>query len=151
MQAQTFSATIIKSGSKTIIVIPFNPDGVWGQKRRHHVTGRINGLSYRGPLGYDGNLFFVSLGAAWLRDQGLQVGQSVTVALFPEGPQSDSLAPDIAAALEADLQAWTFFASLATFYRKGYIKWVEGARRPETRQARLAELVSLLKAGKKQR
>jgi len=41
--------------------------------------------------------------------------------------------------------------SLATFYRKGYTRWVEEAKRPETRTKRLAEMVELLKAGKRQR
>jgi ATPase subunit of ABC transporter with duplicated ATPase domains len=41
--------------------------------------------------------------------------------------------------------------SLATFYRNGYIRWIESARRPETRQARITEMIGLLKAGKKQR
>jgi hypothetical protein len=31
------------------------------------------------------------------------------------------------------------------------VRWIEGARRPETRSAHIAEMLSLLKAGKKQR
>jgi len=31
------------------------------------------------------------------------------------------------------------------------VGWVEGAKRPETRAARIGELINLLKAGKKQR
>jgi len=40
---------------------------------------------------------------------------------------------------------------LATFYRNGYLRWIGGVKRPETRSARIAEMLSLLKAGKKQR
>jgi len=40
---------------------------------------------------------------------------------------------------------------LATFYRNTYIKWIESAKRPETRAARIEEMVQLLKAGKKQK
>src|SRR3989304_5023169 len=147
MHIQRFQGTIIKSDSKTMIVIPFNPNEVWGEKQKYHVTGSINGMKYRGPLGFDGNQNFLSLGAAWCRDQGVQVGQKVEVELTPEGPQSDSLSPDIAAALDYEPQARILFESLATFYRNGYIKWVEGARRPETRQARITEMIGLLKAG----
>ena len=151
MQIQRFRASIVKSGSKTVIPTPFNPNEVWGEKQRHHVTGSINGRKYRGPLGQDGEHYFVSLGAAWLRDQGLEPGQAVEVDLAPEGPQSETLSADIAAALDFAPQARAFFQSLATFYRNGYIKWVEGARRPEMRQARITEMIGLLEAGKKQR
>ena len=71
--------------------------------------------------------------------------------LEPEGPQADALAGDVVAALDAEPEARGFFAGLATFYRKGYLRWIDGARRPEVRSARIAEMVALLKAGKKQR
>jgi len=76
----------------------------------------------------------------------------VPVTLSPEGPQRDELAPDIAAAMAARPAARDFFDGLATFYRKGYLTWVNATRgRPEVRAARIAELVELLAAGRKQR
>ncbi len=132
-------------------MLPFDPDAVWGAKQQHHITGSVNGSAIRGPLGIEGGQAFLTLGAAWRRDNGLAVGDSVTVMLTPEGPQLATLAPDIVAALEAEPQAKTFFESLATFYRKGYIGWIESAKRPETRAARIAETVRLLKAEQKQR
>ena len=151
MHIQLFQATIEKSGAKTIIVLPFNPEEVWGKKQRYYVTGTINSNQYRGPLGYDGFRYFLSLGAAWRRDQGMEAGQKVEVELTPEGPQSDALSPDITAALNNNSHARMFFESLATFYRNGYIRWIESARRPETRQVRITQMIGLLKAGKKQR
>lgn len=52
---------------------------------------------------------------------------------------------------DAEPEAKAFFDSLATFYRKNYIRWIESAKRPETRGARIAEMVTLLKAGQKQK
>jgi uncharacterized protein YdeI (YjbR/CyaY-like superfamily) len=75
----------------------------------------------------------------------------VDVVLSPEGPQAEGLPTDVAGALDAEPQAKVFFESLATFYRNTYIKWIESARRPETRAARISEMVNLLKAGKKQK
>jgi uncharacterized protein YdeI (YjbR/CyaY-like superfamily) len=92
------------------------------------------------------------LGSAWLRDNVLKSGDAVRVVLTPEGPQRDSLAPDIAAALEEVPAARSFFDSLATFYRKGYLRWIDATkRRPDLRAQRIAEMVELLKAGKKER
>jgi hypothetical protein len=148
---QRFKTIISRSGSRTFIGLPFNPNEVWGVKQRHYVRGTVNGHGVRGSLGSDGTQYFLPLGAAWRRGSGLEAGASVDVILAPEGPQSENLSADIAAALETEPQAKAFFESLATFYRNTYIKWIESAKRPETRAARIHEMVELLKAGKKQK
>ena len=151
MSTQQFRTTITKVGSRTFIALPFNPNEVWGVKGRQHITGTINGHGVRGSLGSDGKQYFLPLGAAWRRGCGLEAGSEVEVALSPEGPQSESLSTDVAEALEAEPQAKAFFESLATFYRNTYIKWIESAKRPETRSARIQEMIELLKAGKMQK
>ena len=136
---------------RTFIAIPFNPNEVWGVKQRHYITGKVNGHGVRGSLGSDGKQYFLPLGAAWRRGCGLDAGDAVDVVLSPEGPQSESLSTDVAEALDAEPEAKAFFESLATFYRNTYIKWIESAKRPETRAARIQEMIGLLKAGKKQK
>jgi hypothetical protein len=149
--SQRFEAMIARSGSRTYIAIPFDPHETWGIKQRHYITGTINGCKIRGSLGSDGAQYFLPLGAAWRRDSGLDAGATVAVELAPEGPQVETLAPDIVAALDAEPRARQFFDSLATFYRRNYMRWIDSAKRPETRSARIAEMLRLLKAGKKQR
>lgn len=151
LSTKRFKTTVVHSGDRTYVTIPFNPNEVWGTKNRHYVTGSINGCTIRGLLDSDTTQFFLPLGAAWRRDNGVEAGAKVEVVLAPEGPQSDALAPDIVAALDTEPQAKAFFDSLATFYRKNYIRWIESAKRAETRNTRIAEMVSLLKAGKRQR
>ena len=151
MSTQSFRTTISRSGTRIFIPIPFNPNDVWGVKQRHHITGTVNGYGVRGSLGSDGKQYFLPLGAAWRRGCGLDAGVEVDVVLSPEGPQSESLASDVASALDAEPQAKAFFESLATFYRNTYIKWIESAKRLETRSARINEMIELLKAGKKQK
>ena len=151
MTKQHFKTVFSKSGTRTFIAIPFNPNDVWGVKQRHHITGSVNGCGVRGSLGSDGKQFFLPLGAAWRRDNGFDAGTEVDVFLSPEGPQSEGLSPDVAAALQAEPQAKAFFESLASFYRNTYVKWIESAKRTETRTARINEMIELLKAGKKQK
>jgi hypothetical protein len=142
---------VAKSGSRTFVTLPFDPNAVWGVKQRHYITGSVNGCQVRGSLGSDGQAYFLLLGAAWRKGTGLAAGDEVEVILAPEGPQASFLAPDIAAALEAEPRAKAFFEALATFYRNTYVKWIEGAKRPETRAARIQEMVALLRAGQKQK
>jgi uncharacterized protein YdeI (YjbR/CyaY-like superfamily) len=88
----------------------------------------------------------------WARDAGVPVGADVIVELAPEGPQRADLADDIAAALDASPAAAAFFDTLAQFYRKGYLRWIDATtRRPDLRSERIAEVVALLEAGIKQR
>ena len=80
-----------------------------------------------------------------------EAGAEVDVVLSPEGPQSENLSSDVVSALDAEPQAKAFFESLATFYRNTYIKWIESAKRPETRSERIHEMVRLLIEGRKQK
>jgi uncharacterized protein DUF1905/bacteriocin resistance YdeI/OmpD-like protein len=130
IRIQRFKTIVAKSGTRTFIALPFNPNEVWGVKQRHHITGTVNGYDVRGSLGSDGRQYFLPLGATWRRGCGIEAGTKVEVVLSAEGPQSESLSSDIAAALDAEPQAKVFFESLATFYRNTYIKWIESAKRP---------------------
>ena len=151
MSSQKFSSSIFANGDKVGIQLPFNPNEVWGKKQRHYVTGSVNGHTIRGLLESDGISYYLLLGAAWRRDDMIDMNALVTVELTPEGPQQDNLAEDIVSALSSDPEARAFFESLATFYRKNYIRWIESAKRPETRAARISEMIQLLKAQKRQK
>ena len=76
----------------------------------------------------------------------------VSVEIAPEGPQLDQLADDIVNALEANPRALAAFEGLATFYRKAWLRWIDGTkRRPDVRARRIAEMVRLVAAGHKER
>jgi bacteriocin resistance YdeI/OmpD-like protein/uncharacterized protein DUF1905 len=151
LTAQHFKTAIFQSGTRTVIPLPFDPRQVWGARQRYHITGTINGCAVRGPLDSDGARYFLSVGAAWRRDNGLEAGATVDVVLSPEGPQSELLADDLASALAGEPEARAFFDALPTFYRKNYMRWIESAKRAPTRAARIAEMVALLKAGQRER
>lgn len=148
---QTFETSVQKQGSRVFIAIPFDPQTVWGKKQRHTLRGTINGVTFRGSLTAAGAQYFLPLGAAWRRDCGIEAGMAVRVVIEPEGPQQENLAQDIADAFANAPAAAEFFGSLATFYRKGYINWIESAKRPETRSARISAMIELLNAGKRQK
>jgi hypothetical protein len=153
MRGQRFGANVAPGPrGSTVLVIPFDPDEMWGGKAEHPVGGTINGRRVRGRLtrGSDGWVF--TLSPMWLRDAEVMAGQDVQVELTPEGPQRGDLADDIAAALAASPDAAAFFDTLAQFYRKAYLRWIDATtRRPDLRAARIAEVIDLLAAGIKQR
>ena len=134
------------------VELPFHPAEAWGVRDRYHLAGKMGWFGIRGALTEVNGQFVLPVGAAWLRDCPLKPGMEVHLVLAPEGPQLDELDGDVADALAAAPEAEHFFESLAQFYRKAYLKWLDGAkRRPEVRQERLREFIALLQAGKKTR
>ena len=132
--------------------VPFTPDEVWGAKPRHHIAGTVNGVRVRAVTEPISDGFGFSLGPKSPSRAGLAVGDEVTVDIAPEGPQQEDLAEDVAKALAANPAATAFFDSLAQFYRRAYLRWIDATkRRPEQRPVRIAEMVRLLESGIKQR
>jgi hypothetical protein len=133
------------------IKVPFDPATEWGDRDRYDVTGTVGGNKVRGKLKSRPDGHYLELGPAWCRDFSIDAGRDVQVSLAPEGPQLNALGPDIAEALDADPQVRRFFEALPTFYRKNFMRWIDQAKRPETRANRIAETVATLKAGKRER
>jgi Bacteriocin-protection, YdeI or OmpD-Associated/Domain of unknown function (DUF1905) len=152
MTTQNFTATVeARTRGGIAIKLPFDPSAEWGDKNRHDVTGTLGGRKVRGRLMRIDGAHYLELGPAWCRDASLAAGARVTVSLSPEGPQVASMAPDLAAALEAAPEARRFFESLPTFYRKNFVRWIEESKRPATRAKRIAQAVATLQAGKRER
>ncbi|MGH8991441.1 MAG: YdeI/OmpD-associated family protein [Acidimicrobiia bacterium] len=151
-RTRSYTTVVVADGKRVLVPVPFHPDAAWGPKREHHVHGTVNGMGVRAVVESLGAGHAIILGPAWRRDCGIAPGDEVAVTLAPEGPQRADLAPDIAAALDAEPEAGAFFDSIAQFYRNAYLRWIDATkRRPDVRAARIAEMVGLLKAGRKQR
>jgi len=151
--ARSFTATVTEDRRHRVMIpLPFVPDAVWGAKPEHRVHGTVNGLGVRAAVESLNDGFGIVLGPAWRRCCAVAPGEQVDVVLEPEGPQRSDLAPDLRAAFEADPQAGAFFDGLAQFYRKAYLRWIDGTkRRPDERVRRIAEVVDLCHRGVKER
>jgi len=148
---KAFRTRLASEKTRARLVLPFDPLIEWGRRERYDVHGTVGGVKMRGPLQHDGGAWFLLLGPAWLRDSGLDAAQELDVELALEGPQRGTLAADVQAALDAEPHALAFFESLPTFYRKNYVRWIEEAKRPETRAVRIAQAVALLRDGRRER
>ena len=148
MTAKRFKSTVVRARTKAYVPVPFDPNEAWGWKIRHYVKGTVGGCSIRALLRSENDGYSLPLGAAWLRDNVIPSTATIEVVLEPDGPQSEALADDITHALSASPEAETFFQSVAPFYRKNFLRWIDQAKRPETRGARIAEMVKMLEAGK---
>lgn len=142
----------LKPAGGAVIELPFDAAETWGHRERYHMTGTIEGVRFRIVLLHRDGRYVIDLGRKSGSAAGLRDGQDVAVEIWPEGPQGDELASDIAGALAARPRAQAAFVGLATFYRKGWLRWIDATkRRPDVRAARIAEMVRLVEAGHKER
>jgi Bacteriocin-protection, YdeI or OmpD-Associated/Domain of unknown function (DUF1905) len=135
-----------------VITVPFDPDKLWGVKAVHHVNGTVNDCRVRVTIAPTDTGWAFGFNPSRMGQLGIAVGSEAIVELAPEGPQRGDLAEDSAAALAASPAAGAFFDTLAQFYRKGYLRYIDATtRRPEVRAARITEVVRLLENGVKER
>jgi uncharacterized protein YdeI (YjbR/CyaY-like superfamily) len=91
---------------------------------------------------------------AWLaRNHGktreLLVGFHKKASGKPSIDWPQSLEPAELTRFKANARAWKFFSGLAPSYRYVVFYWINSARKPETRNARLARLIAASAAAKK--
>jgi Bacteriocin-protection, YdeI or OmpD-Associated/Domain of unknown function (DUF1905) len=153
MRVMRFGAGVVAGPRGSgIIAVPFDPDETWGAKAAHHVNGTVNGCRVRVTIAAGDGGWAFPLSPSRMRDLRLAVGSGVLCELAPEGPQRGDLADDIAAALQANPGAGAFFDTLAQFYRRAYLRYIDATtRRPDLRAARIAEVTDLLAKGVKER
>jgi uncharacterized protein YdeI (YjbR/CyaY-like superfamily) len=68
---------------------------------------------------------------------------------FLQAKLQAKLAPEYEQTLKENEKAWDNFKQLAPSYRKNYVAWLQSAKKPETREKRLRELITVLEQGKK--
>lgn len=78
-------------------------------------------------------------------------GSVVKARSRPAGQQILEMPEYIRIALEAHPKEEAFFKSLAYTHRKEYVQWIIDAKRADTRQRRLTQMLEMLKEGKKGR
>ncbi|MGH3779365.1 MAG: YdeI/OmpD-associated family protein [Pseudonocardiaceae bacterium] len=69
----------------------------------------------------------------------------------PTLPCEVDVPADLGDALAGDSPAQQFFDALSYTHRKEWVRWIEEAKKPETRSARLAKMVAALRAGERTR
>jgi len=146
--------TTVELGGKTAtgMQIPDDVVATLGPGRRPAVRITVGGHTYRTTVASMGGRFLVPLSAENRAAAGVAAGDEVDVDIeLDEAPREIAVPDDLAAALAADDQARTYFDSLAFTHRKEWVRWIEEAKKPETRTTRVAKTVQSLREGKRTR
>ena len=136
-----------KIDSKALLNVPewvgrqFSPGGAT------KVEGAMNGQPFRAVLEPDppgGHWLHVN--KAMRRGAAADVGDTVQLAIL--GPEPEPTLPeDFRAALTASHDAETLWKDLTLMGRLDWVRWIEAARKPETRARRISRTVEQLSSG----
>jgi len=137
-----FESTVELGGkTATGIQVPDEVIEALGASKRPPVTITINGYTYRTTAVRMGGAFYVPLAAENREAAGVAAGDAITVDIENDtAPREVTLPDDLAAAM--DDAARTAYDGLSYTHRKEWVRWVEEAKKPETRERRVRETVS---------
>ena len=142
-----FQARLQEHGGGSFVDMPRELSERLGGRARIPVRGTLNGLAFRGstmPTGDGGHCL------GFRKDQraaaGVEIGDLVDIEVErDEGERTVELPPELEAALEAEPDLRAAFERLSYTDRRERALAVASAKRPETRERRLASLLQHLR------
>jgi antitoxin component of MazEF toxin-antitoxin module len=146
--------TTVLLGGKTATGLQIPDDVVTalgsGQRPKVHVT--VGGHTYRTTVARMGGMYLVPLNAENRQAAGVAAGDEVDVDVdIDAAPRVVEVPADLAAAVAGDAAAQRQFDTLSFTHRKEWVRWVEEAKRAETRRSRIEKAVAALHDGKQVR
>ena len=146
-----FTATVELHGkTATGIEVPDEVVAALGGGQRPAVRVTIAGYSYRSTAARMQGRYLIPLSAENRAGAGVAAGDGVQVEIeLDDAPREVTMPEDLAAAMTAS--ARRSYDSLSFTHRKEWVRWIEEAKRPETRAARVSKTVEALAAGIKTR
>lgn len=145
-----FTATLVPRGPAAAIVLDDEQVAIVGEgAKRFPVAATVNGHTWRSTVVRMRGEFLLGLSKATRAAAGVQAGDTVEVQLeLDRAERVGELPEGLARALEADPDARAAFEALAVTHRKEFARWVQEAKRDETRQRRIAHTLEMIHAGK---
>ena len=144
----------VELGGKTAtgIPVPQHVVAAMDSGKRPAVQVTVGGHSYRTTVASMRGRYFVPLSKENREAAGVAAGDEVAVDIQGDAePRKVAIPSDLADALAGDDAARTFLDRLSYTHRKEWVRWVEEAKKAETRAARIAKTVESLHAGNRVR
>jgi uncharacterized protein YdeI (YjbR/CyaY-like superfamily) len=118
-------------------------DSGGGGRQALPVVATVNGHTWRTTFTRMRGEFLLSLNRAVRQEAGVEVKLDLDTA-----PREVEVPEALANALAEDAKARAAFVRLAYTHRKEYARWIDEAKRDETRQRRVAQALERLREGK---
>jgi hypothetical protein len=144
------TTTLVPRGPAAAVVLDDEHVAVVGEgAKRFPVVATVNGYTWRTSVARMGGEFLVGLNRAVRQEAGVEAGDTVDVELeLDTAPREVEVPQALADALAADREARETFDRLAYTHRKEYARWIEEAKRDETRRRRVVQALEMLREGR---
>jgi hypothetical protein len=144
------TATLASRGPAAAVVLNDEHVAAVGEgAKRFPVVATVNGYTWRTTVTRMRGEFLLGLNRAVRQEAGVEAGDTVEVRLeLDTAPREVTLPEALASALAEDSEASAAFDRLAYTHRREYARWIDEARRDETRQRRVAQALQMLREGK---
>ena len=149
----TFTAIIQNAGGGGAFVeVPFDVEATFGSKRPK-VKALIEGVPYRGTLVRMGSENHILIILKGIREQvGKTFGDEIKVSVEADVEERVATVPaELKRVFKSDKEAKSAFEKLSYSHQKEYVKWIEEAKKAETRARRVEQAIQLLKEKQKVR
>ena len=141
---KTVTVTIHREGAVCFIPVHFDPKTVFG-KIRAPVRVTLNGYTYRSSIASMSGVICVPLRKSHREAAGLEGGERIVVTLELDAePREVAIPYDLARALRASKPRLKKWQSLSYTHRREYVEAIENAKKPATRDRRLASTIKSL-------
>ena len=130
---------------------PFDVVEVFGRKGRVPVKGTINGFAFRSSLMNMGDGHMMAVNAEMRAGAKCEAGDTVAVVMeLDEEKRTVEVPAYLKKVIAGDAKAKEAWAKLSFTHQKEWVRAVEDAKKPETREKRIAALMEeLRKRGRK--
>jgi hypothetical protein len=146
----SFTATLQPRGPAAAVVLDDEQVAAVGEgAKRFPVVATVNGYTWRTTVVRMGGEFLLGLNREVRQGAGAEAGDTVDVAIaLDTAPREVELPAPLATALDGDPEARVAYEKLSYTHRKEYARWIDEAKRDETRERRVAQALEMLRAGK---
>ena len=143
-------STLVARGPAAAIVLDDDQVAAIGDGAKPFpVLAAVNGYEWRTTLTRMRGEFLLGFSSAVRDGAGVETGDAIEVDITLDLAEREVEVPAaLSEALTGDAQARAAFDGLAYTHRKEYARWIEEAKRPETRERRIAQALEMLRAGK---
>ena len=141
----TFTTTLFQAEGKnaTGIEVPADVVAALGKGKKPPVTVSFNGYTYRSTIASYGDVFLLPVSVEHRQAAGVKAGDELEVTLeLDTEPRTVEVPADLVAALAQQPGAAAAFDALAYSRRKEFVRQVEDAKTQETRDRRIAKIVT---------
>lgn len=151
MTKVNYSSTILKADDMdvTYCEIPFNVEEIFGKKRLKIKATFDNHVVYRGLLTRYSGDYFLMINKETRAAIGKIAGETVDICIEEDTePRIVDVPDDFARAMEEG-GVRAIFDKMSFTHQKEYARWIEEAKREETRMNRITKAVLMIQEGKK--